>query len=181
MEDHILGINAGRQFSVDVDPADLRLADCHGLGREHVPDLAGADAEGDGPKSAMGRSVRVAARDRRAGLRDPLFGADDVDNALLAARKIEKFDSGVRAVFPQRLDHGIGKVVAEWLFAFIRGDNVIHGREGARGVEDFESEVAQHSECLWAGHLVDEVGADEKLGGSVRECPHGVRIPDFVE
>ena len=53
-----------------------------GLGGEHVLDLAGADAEGQGAERAVGGGVAVAADDGHARLGEALLGADDVDDAL---------------------------------------------------------------------------------------------------
>ena len=48
-------------------------------------------------------------------------------------------------------------------------------------VEHLEPEVAKHAECLWAGDLVNEVGADEELCGSIGKGANGVRLPHLVE
>ena len=103
MQDDVLGINAGRQTAVHIDAADLRFADGHGLGGEHVADLAGADSESDRAKGAVRGGVRVAAGDGRAGLGDALLGTDDMNDALLAAREIEEGDAEFLAVFRSAL------------------------------------------------------------------------------
>src|SRR3546814_6948689 len=80
-------------WSSDVCSSDLLALDAHfhrlggleqqRLRREHMLDLARPDAEGERADSAMARGVAVAADDRRAGQRKALFGADDMDDALL--------------------------------------------------------------------------------------------------
>ena len=52
------------------------------LRREHVLDLARADAERERAERAVRRGVAVAADDRLPRLRQPELGADDVDDAL---------------------------------------------------------------------------------------------------
>ena len=119
--------------------------------------------------------------DGGAGLGDSLLGADDVDDALLAGGEVEKGDAVFGAILPERLDHGVCEVVAERFDAFVGGDDVIDCGESAFRVENLEPEVAEHPERLRAGYLVDEVCADEKLGGSIGEGANGMRLPDFVE
>ena len=181
VEDHVLGIHAGGEGAVNAHAADLRLAQRHGLRGEHVAHLARADAEGDGAESAVGGRVGIAAGDGRAGLGDALLGADDVDDALLAAGDVEKLDAVVGAVFAEFLDHRVGEGVGKRLLALVRGDDVIHRGERALREEHLEPKVAEHAESLRAGDLVDEVRADEQLGHAVGQLAHGVSFPDFVE
>ena len=98
VQDDVLGVDAGRKLPVDIDAADLGLADRHGLGGQHVADLACADAEGDGTESSVGRGVGVTAGNGGAGLGDALLGADDVDDALLAGWQIEESHACLGAV-----------------------------------------------------------------------------------
>ena len=76
----------------------------------------------------MSGGVGVAASDGGTGLGNTLFGADDVDDALLAGFKIEVGDAKVVAVFADGIDHvgseGIGRLVL-----ILGGDNVIDGGE----------------------------------------------------
>ena len=53
-----------------------------GSGWPGLLDLAGADAEGQGPEGAMGAGVAVAADDGGAGKGEALLGPDHVDDAL---------------------------------------------------------------------------------------------------
>ena len=79
-----LAVTPGGQVALHRDGHRLRPALGEGLGGEHVLDLAGADAEGQGAEGAVGRRVAVAADDRHARLGEALLGTDDVDDALLA-------------------------------------------------------------------------------------------------
>ena len=81
-EDDVLGGDAERQRAVDADPHVLGRALDQRLGRQHMLDLGGADAEGQRAEGAVRRGVAVAADDGHAGLGHALLGADDVDDAL---------------------------------------------------------------------------------------------------
>ena len=67
-EHEVLGRDAGGQLAVHGDGDRLRAALGEGLGRQHVLDLAGADAEGERPEGAVGGGVGVAADDGHARL-----------------------------------------------------------------------------------------------------------------
>ncbi len=58
---------------------------------------------------------------------------------------------------------------------------MVDGGEGPLGHAYLEPEVAEHTEGLRAGDLVDEVRAYEELRLAVIEFAHGVRVPDLVE
>ena len=58
---------------------------------------------------------------------------------------------------------------------------MIDSGEGAGREGDFQTEIAEHPECLWAGDLVNEVGTYEKLGGAVRQYSYRVTIPNLLE
>ena len=84
MKGDVLGIDAGTEFAMHFDAADLHFPHGHGLRGEDVTDLGGTDAEGDRSEGAVGGGVGVAAGDGGAGLGDALLGADNVDDALFA-------------------------------------------------------------------------------------------------
>ena len=89
-EDQVLGGDAGAELALVADAQRLRLALLQRLGRQHVLDLAGADAERERAERAVGRGVRVAADDRHARLGDAQLRADHVDDAL--ARGADRVD-----------------------------------------------------------------------------------------
>ena len=135
-----------------------------GLGREHVFDLARADAEGEGAEGTVRRGVRVAAHDGHARLGDAEFGSDDVDDALilvttrkdrdaeLLAVLLERFELASRDRVGDRRRDGIGRYV------------VVGGRERAVGTAHGATVQAQAVEGLGARHLVDEVQVDVEEG-----------------
>ena len=123
----------------------------------------------------------VAAGNRGAGLGDTLLRTDDVDDALFAGGQIKEGDAGLGAVLAQLLDHRVGERVGEGFLRLVRRDDVIDGCEGAVRIENLQPEVAQHAKSLRTRHLMDEVGADQKLCPSVWERANGVFLPDLIE
>ena len=181
VEDDVLGVDARPQASVDVDAADLEATQRHGLRGEHVADLGGADAEGDGAERPVGAGVRVTAGDRGARLGDALLGTDDVHDALLAGGAVEERDAELRAIAAQLVHHRLRERVAVGLDQLVGGHDVVDRGERAVRHRDLQAEVAEHAESLRAGDLVDEVGADQELGLAVGERADGVGVPDFFE
>ncbi len=83
-QDDVLARHALAQPAVDAHLVVLRLVLQQALRRQHVADLAGADAERQRAERAVRRRVAVAADDRHARLGQPLLRADDVDDSLPA-------------------------------------------------------------------------------------------------
>ena len=81
------------------DPHVLRAPLEQRLRRQDVLYLAGADAEGERPERPVRRGVAVAANDGGAGKGEPLFGADDVDDALAQIGDGEIGDAEFGAIF----------------------------------------------------------------------------------
>ena len=103
---------------------------------QHVADLRGADAEGDGAERAVRGRVAVAARDRHARLRQPELRADDVDDALLVAIGRLKTDAEVAAVAFERRGHFLGHDVEERALLRTRRHDVIDRGDRALGKRD---------------------------------------------
>ena len=103
-EDDVLGGDARGSCAVDLDPHVLGLLLDQRLGGEHMLDLGRADAMGQRAERPVGRGVAVAADDGRAGQREALLGADDVDDALALIELIEVLDAELRGIVGQRLD-----------------------------------------------------------------------------
>ena len=77
-------VTPGAQRALEAHLERLRLALQQALRREHVLDLARADAERERAERAVRRGVAVAAHDGHARLREPELGADHVDDARAA-------------------------------------------------------------------------------------------------
>ena len=108
-----LGVTPGAELARVGDPHRLRPLLDHALGRQHVLDLGGADAEGERAEGAVGGGVAVAADDRHAGLGDAQLRADHVDDALpLGAQRVDR-DAELLAVALQRFDLDAGELVGD--------------------------------------------------------------------
>ena len=111
-----LAVTPGRSAPSTVDRERLRLALQQALGRQHVVDLAGADAEGERAERAVRAGVAVAADDGHAGLGEAAARARSRARCPAARRPsaIER-DAELAAVrleraqlrrAPRRRDHG---------------------------------------------------------------------------
>ena len=81
-ENDVFDGHARTQRPVQAHAHALLLALAQRLRREDAFALAGADAERNGPKRAVGAGVAVAADKGDAGQREPEFGPDDVDDPV---------------------------------------------------------------------------------------------------
>ena len=180
-QNDVLGRDAERQGAVDRDPHVLRASLDQGLGRQHVLDLGGADAEGERAERAVRRGVAVAAHDRRAGQGEALLGADDVDDALADVLDVEQGDAEVPAVLLQGLDLDARGLVGDALGA-VGGRHVVVGhRERRIDAAHRAAALAQAFEGLRAGHLVHEMTVDVEERRAVVFLVHHVGVPDLVE
>ena len=180
-EDHVLGGDAERQRALDADPHVQRPLLQQRLGRQHVLDLGGADAEGERAERAVRRGVAVAADDRHAGQREALLGADDVDDALADVVDVEQLDAEVAAVLLQRLDLDPRLLLGDALRA-VGGRHVVVGhRERRVRPAHRPAGLAQALEGLRAGHLVHQMAVDVEQAGAVLLPLDQVGVPDLVE
>jgi len=85
--------------ALNVNGEGLRLLLHKALGRQHVADLAGTNAEGERAECAMRAGVAVAADNRHARLRDAQLGPDDVNDALGTETVAAIIDAGGEALF----------------------------------------------------------------------------------
>src|SRR5690606_16528346 len=177
----VLRVDTGPELAIDLDAPKLRLRHGHGLCREDVPDLAGADPERNGTERTVSTGVAVTAGDGGAGLGDALLRSDHVDDALHAAAEVEEADVVLGRVATQLADHLVGQRVLEGFDARVGRHDVVYGRERALRHEDLDAKVAQHPERLRARHLVDQVGVDEQLRLTVAQDAHTVTVPHLVQ
>ncbi len=142
------------------------------LGREHVLDLARADAERERTERAVRRRVAVAADDGHAGLGQPLLRADDVHDPLQGVAHAVEADPELLAVRRKRLDLLAGDRVGDAELEADGRDVVVHRRDRELGAADGATVHSQPVERLGGGDLVHEVQVDvEEVGltvGAVR-------------
>jgi hypothetical protein len=179
-ENDVFGGDAEGKRALDVDEQIFRFFLRQALRREDVFDLGGADPESQRAESAVRRGVRIAADDRHPGLREALFGAENVNDALFDPVEIVKPDAELAGVFSQRLDLLGGDPVVEGQMTVDRRDRVVERREGQLGPAHAAAGEPQAFEGLRARHFVHEVQIDVKQGGLARFFGDDVRVPDFI-
>jgi hypothetical protein len=176
----VLGRAAARQPALDIDQQVLRLAREQRLRRQHVLDLARADAVRQGTEGAVGRGVRVAADDRHAGQRRALLRADHVDDALAQVVHLELGHAPLVAVGVEGVDLELGDRVGDAVRAVGRRHVVVADREVGGDAPDLAPGLLDAVEGLRAGHLVDEVAVDVEQRRAVVLGADDVLVPELV-
>ena len=153
------------------------------LRRQHVLDLARADAEGQGAEGAVRAGVAVAADDRGAGQREAQLGADDVDDALADVVHVEQLDAELRGSCRVSVSTWMREVSSrDRLRAVARSGTLWSGTASVSvGPAHLAAGQPQALERLRAGHLVDEVPVDVEEAGAVRRSLDDVAVPDLLE
>ncbi len=146
-----------------------------GLRREHVLDLARADAERERAEGAVGRRVRVAADDRHAGLRVAHLGTDHVHDALAGGAPGIERDAELVGVGLQRLHLLRADLVGHR--AVGRRHVVVHRRDREVGAANGAIVHAQALERLRARHLVHEMQVDVEEVGLAVGAMHDMAFP----
>ena len=177
-QDEVLGGHPEPKLAAVANPHRLGLRLDEALCREHVLDLAGADAERERTERAVRRRVRVAAHDRHARLGDAELGADHVDDALVFGAEGVDRNPELLAVAFKCLHLDAAELVLD-----PRGDGravgrhvVVRGGERAVGTTDGPMRQAKAIERLRTRHLVHEMQVDVQQAG--RDL---VSAPDLVE
>ena len=177
----ILGGDAGWQRAVDADQHVLGRTLDQGLGRQHMFDLGGADAEGQRAEGAMRRGMRIAADDRRAGQGEALLGPDDMHDALADIVHAEIIDAEIGRVLFQGLDLNAALLVVDALRTVGGGHIMVGDREGRFRMPDLAAGGAESFECLRARYLVNEVAVDIEEASAVLLSINQMSVPDLVE
>ena len=151
-EDQVLGRDPCRKSTVDLHRKGARLFLQQALRGEHMPDLGGSDAEGEGAERTVRRGVTVAADDGLPRLRDAELRADDVDDSSAGVLQAQQFDAELCAVPLELPDLLRGRIdgdgrAAEHLLGARRG-RVVHRRQGEVGPSHLQAPFAQGAECL---------------------------------
>ena len=124
-------------------------------------DFGGPDTESQRAKCAMRRRMRIAAYHGHAGLRQALFGSDDVDYALANILDGDIRHTKVGNVLPQRIKLETALVIFHHRQPVGRGRHVVvWHRESAFRAAYFAPRQSQTFKGLRAGDLVDQVAID---------------------
>jgi len=179
-ERNVLGGHADGKLAIDRDahvPGMLR-EQC--LRRQHMLDLACADAEGERGKRAMRGRVAVAADDGRARQRPTLFRPHDVHDALADIVHRQILDAEFA-----RVGFELGNLIARLrigdpLGAILGRHIVICDRQSEFGASHLAMRSPEAFERLWARHFVHEMAIDIKHRRLARRLMHQMRVPDLV-
>ena len=109
------------------------------------------------------------------------FRTDNVNHPLTLVSDVEERDLELGRVFLYRVHHLLGQVIFKRPAGKVCGHDVIHGSEGPLGKADGEAALPQHFKGLGAGHLVNQMEADEQLGLPRGQLAHGMRLPDLLQ
>ena len=152
-QDQILGRDTRAQAAGHLDGQRAGLSLQQALGRQHVPDLGGADAEGQRAEGAVGTRVAVTADNRASGLGEPELRADHMNDPAVRARDAVQLDAEVGAVVLERSQlPGGGAVRRRQAFVEQSGQSrsgVIHGGDSALRSPHAGPGFPQHGERLW--------------------------------
>ena len=98
--------------------------------------IRGADAERQRAERAMGCCVAVATDDRQARQGQPLFGSNNVDDALARVVEAEHLQLVVRGILGQLVDHPRDVRIGRASLALTGGHVMVGDREGQIGPRD---------------------------------------------
>ena len=90
-----LGVTPGRHLALEADAQGLGAALHQRLRRQHMRQLARADAEGQRAHAAVRAGVAVAAHDQAAGQAQPQLRPHHVHDALAGLADVEQADAGL--------------------------------------------------------------------------------------
>ncbi len=186
VEDQILGRDPGAERTLDPNLHRLRWREQQRLRRQHMLDLAGADPECERADPAMRGGMAVAADNGRAGQREALLGADDVDDALLGGGRLDVADPEFRSIALERGELRGALRIGDRQHRPVRrpprcGRQVVIGhRECEIGPAHRTACEPQRREGLRAGDLVDQVTIDIDQAGAVLAPLDDMRVPDFL-
>ena len=186
MHDDVLGGDAGAHFALDPHFHRLGLLQQQRLRRQHVLNLARADAKCQRAKTAVAGRVRIAANDCGARKRKALFRPHHMDDPLFRVRIADVADAKVRRVLFQRgqLLRALGVLDRDLATIGIaaRGGRqiVIRNSQGEFGPAHLAPCKAQSLKGLRAGHLVDQMPVDVDDRGPVVAGLDHVIVPDFL-
>src|SRR5205823_5535438 len=116
-----------------------------------------------------------------AGLREPEFGADDVNNALIGGIHVKQRNAKLLAVFLQGFDLKGGDGVGNRSAAGGGRNIVVDGSDGALRLPDFPVARTQTIKGLGRCNLVHEMEVDVEERQSSRRGADYVVIPDFFK
>jgi hypothetical protein len=149
MENDVLGAHTGRELTIDLYPHVLAPLCDQALRGEDMLDLAGANAEGQRTKRAMGGRVAVTADHGRAGEGETLLRPDDMDNSLSLIAEAKVCDTKVLHVLLECYTLRSGVILLD------ETCNVFQRfASGGRNILLFLSDICMR--CFWRGESLHD-------------------------
>ena len=178
-ENQVLGRNSFRPFAVEAHQRRLRFRLREALRRQHVLDLARADAESQSAERAVRRSMAVPAHDGQSGLRNAEFRPDNMHDALIAAVHVEESNARLFAIARQRFELPRSVRVENRQSAILRRHRVIHHRKRKVRSPDLAPRSLQSRKSLRRSAFMNQVTIDVDKRRLVGNFAYKMRIPDF--
>ena len=179
-EDEVFGGDAARAFAVDKNVHGFGFALHQALRGHNVLDFAGADAEGERAECAVRGSMTVAADEGLAGLGEAELGADDVNDALVAAIHVDEWDAEFAAVAREGFELEARVGVEDWESAIGGEDGVVHHGESEIGAAKLAAFGLESGEALRGSGFVDEVAVDIDDGRLAWLLVDEMGVPNFL-
>ncbi len=177
---NILCIHSGTKFAVHIDSAHVEFFHRYRLSRQNVPHLRSSNTKSNRSKRTMSRSMGITTHNGCSRLSDSLLRSHNMHNPLLTRCQIKVFNSKLLHIFAKLIDHRIRQRISKWLLLVVSGNNVIHRRKCPMWKFHTQTEVTEHSKCLRACYLMNQMCADKKLGAAIRQSSYCVFIPNFL-
>ena len=149
-----------------------------GLGRQHVRQFRGADAEGQGAEATVCAGVTVAAHDQTPRQAQAKLRPHHVHDALSGLVDVEQADAGSARLLAQGLEQltadGGGANPAR-----STGDGMVRRREGKLRTVNGQSALFQVEQAAGAAKVVQQMPIDVQQVGIVAKIGHHVGIPNL--
>ena len=140
--------------------------------------LAGADAERQRAKPAMGAGMAVAADDQAAGKAEAKLGSDHMDDALPGFIDIEHPDAGRRRLGPQARQQLLSDLAGAGPSAR-RRNRMIRRCERQLRIVHRQVAVFEIEQATRAAQIVQQMTIDMKQIGVVADATDNVLVPDL--
>ena len=180
-EDDVLGGAARRQLTVHPHQHVFGRFLQQGLGGQHVLNFRGADPKRQRAHRAVRGRVGVAAHDRHARQREPLFRADDMDDALAGIRHGNVGHAKIRDIPHQRVHLQPALRLGDAMRPVLGRDVVVGHGDGGIGAANPAAGQTQTFKRLRRSHLMDEMPVNIKHARAIPHAVHHMGIPNLVE
>ena len=142
--------------------------------------ITGADTKGQSTKRAVCAGMAVATNDGCTRDREPLFGANNVYDALAWIHHVEQRHAKFLGIRAQCVDLDAAFFIVDTVSTAAGWHVVVWGRQGQVWATHFATGHPQAFESLGAGHFVDQVAVNVDQRRAVGVVLHQVGVPNFI-